>query len=125
MPDRHDVTVLSAAGMRTFIRISERWGLNDSEAAAVIACGASVIQDARHNREIEGLTAEQLQRLSLVLGIYRAINILLPVPARADVWLHRPNSAEIFGGRTPLELMSSNLISDIVAVRKYVDAQLI
>ena len=42
-------------------------------------------------------------RISYVLGIYRALQILLPEPERADAWVRRPNDAVPFGGRSALE----------------------
>ncbi|WP_370542917.1 hypothetical protein [Halomonas sp. KM-1] len=45
------------------------------------------------------LDVNQLERMSLILGIYKALQILLP---RADAWLRRPNHNPLFAGQLPL-----------------------
>ena len=59
----------------------------------------------------------------LVLGIYKALQILLPDETAAHEWVMRPNSAAPFGGRSALERMSSGQVADLYVVRQYLDAQ--
>jgi hypothetical protein len=59
-----------------------------------------------------------------VLGIYKALQLLLPDPARADEWVRRPNDAVPFGGRSALERMLAGQVVDLWVVRQYLDAQL-
>ena len=58
-----------------------------------------------------------------MLGIYKALQILLPDERAADEWVRRPNSAVPFGGRSALERMSSGQVADLYVVRQYLDAQ--
>ena len=46
--------------------------------------------------------------------------ILYSDPAQADGWLKRPNRA--FGDHTPLERMAAGDVTDLAAVRAYLDA---
>ena len=43
------------------------------------------------------LSFDTLTRLSLVLGIYKALQVLYPEPAFADRWIGVPNSHTLFG----------------------------
>ena len=63
------------------------------------------------------------ERLSYILGIYKALQILLPDPHSADSWVNRPNSAAIFGGRTPLERILGGKVADLYEVRRWLDGQ--
>jgi len=75
----------------------------------------------------EGATAlphDTLERLSYLLGIYKALQILFADPERADGWLRRPNSDPVFGGGPALGRMLSGQVSDLYVVRQYLDAQL-
>ena len=63
-----------------------------------------------------------IERLSHVFGIYHALHVLF-LRAHADEWVHRPNSAEPFGGRPAIELMTSGLSVDLAAVRRYLDGE--
>ena len=64
-----------------------------------------------------------LERISYVLGIYKALQILIPDEARADAWIATPNTAPLFGGHSALERMLGGNVGDLYAVRQYLDAQ--
>jgi len=75
-------------------------------------------------KELNGaLSRDVLERISYVLGIYKALQILIPVPERADQWISRPNTAPLFGGRSALDRMLGGNVGDLYAVRQYLDAQ--
>jgi Protein of unknown function (DUF2384) len=63
------------------------------------------------------------ERLSYILGIYKALQILLPDSQSADSWVNRPNSAAVFGGRTPLERIMGGRVADLYEVRRWLDGQ--
>ncbi|MSQ99157.1 MAG: DUF2384 domain-containing protein [Xanthomonadales bacterium] len=63
------------------------------------------------------------ERLSYILGIYKALQILLPDPRSADSWVNRPNTAAIFAGRTPLERILGGKVADLYEVRRWLDGQ--
>jgi hypothetical protein len=42
---------------------------------------------------------------------------------QADEWVHRPNEAAPFAGRTALDRMLGGHVSDLYVVRQYLDAQ--
>ncbi|WP_425602086.1 antitoxin Xre/MbcA/ParS toxin-binding domain-containing protein [Stenotrophomonas chelatiphaga] len=69
----------------------------------------------------KALESELLERISLLLGIYRALHTLFPRGQQADSWLRRPNAGIPFQGRSALELMCSGCLRDIAAVREYLD----
>jgi len=69
------------------------------------------------------LPRDTLERLSYLLGIYKALQILLPEARAADEWIRKPNSAAPFGGRPALERMLSGQVADLYVVRQYLDAE--
>jgi hypothetical protein len=69
------------------------------------------------------LPRDTLERLSYLLGIYKALQLLLPEAQAADEWIRRPNEAPLFGGRSALERMLSGNVADLYLVRQYLDAQ--
>jgi Uncharacterized conserved protein len=76
-------------------------------------------------KEGEGgaLSRDTLERISYVLGIYKALQMLLPSDEAADAWVRKPNGAPLFGGRSALERMLSGHVADLYEVRRYLDAQ--
>jgi hypothetical protein len=114
---------MSAAGLRAFFNIAHDWDLSVDEQITLLgAPGRSTFFKWKAEPQTARLARDTLERLSLLLGIYKALQILLPQPAAADAWIKRPNSAPPFGGRRALDRMLAGNISDLVAVRQYLDA---
>lgn len=112
---------MAAAGVRAFFRIAERWGVSAEREQLVLLGGPSRSTLARWKAgQVGRVSRDVLERLSLVAGIYKALQIMLQEPGRADVWPSRPNRA--FGGQTPLERMLAGSVTDLAAVRDYLDA---
>ncbi|MEM5326496.1 MbcA/ParS/Xre antitoxin family protein [Paraburkholderia sp. JHI2823] len=114
---------MSAAGLRAFFRIALAWDLSTDEQIILLGSpGRSTFFKWKQSPQTARLGRDTLERLSLLLGIYKALQILLPQPASADTWIKRPNSAPPFGGRRALDRMLAGNVSDLVAVRQYLDA---
>jgi len=112
-----------AAALRTFFRIAEAWGLSNEQQRQLLGCGRSTFFEWKSGRVKRGLDAATLERLSHVFGIYGALQVLLPIPERANAWIHRDNAAPLFGGGTALARMLAGQVSDLFVVRQYLDAQ--
>jgi hypothetical protein len=76
----------------------------------------------RRQPDKAGLSRDTLERLSNLLGIYKSLQLLLPDAAAADAWVKKPNAAPFFGGRSALDRMLAGNVSDLHAVRQYLDA---
>ncbi|MFM0736994.1 MbcA/ParS/Xre antitoxin family protein [Paraburkholderia xenovorans] len=117
------LTEMSAAGLRAFFNIARDWDLSAEEQIVLLGSpGRSTYFKWKQAPQTARLGRDTLERLSLLLGIYKALQILLPQPSAADTWIKRPNSAAPFGGRRALDRMLAGNISDLVAVRQYLDA---
>ena len=66
---------------------------------------------------------DTLERVSYLLGIFKALHILLPDEDAADAWVKKANTAPIFAGKSALDRMLSGHVSDLYVVRQYLDAQ--
>ncbi|HEX4969969.1 MAG TPA: MbcA/ParS/Xre antitoxin family protein, partial [Steroidobacteraceae bacterium] len=69
------------------------------------------------------LSADTVERISYVMGIYKALRILLPTAEAAHAWIKKPNSAYAFAGKTALERMLGGRVVDLADVRRYLDAE--
>ena len=115
---------LSAAGLRAFFNIAQAWGLNIDEQMTLLGKpGRSTYFKWKAAPEKSDLKHDTLERLSYILGIYKALQILLPDAAASDAWVKKPNTAPLFGGKSALERMLGGNISDLLAVRQYLDAR--
>lgn len=73
--------------------------------------------------QVGTLSYDTLIRLSLLLGIYKALHILYPEPALADSWVNLPNSNRLFGGRPALAHMVENGLDGLFQVRRLLDSR--
>jgi hypothetical protein len=64
-----------------------------------------------------------LVRISLVLGIYKALHILYPDRQLADRWVKLPNSNPLFGGQPALTLMTESGVDGLLQVRRLLDGR--
>jgi len=109
-------TAQAGAGLRTFSRIVEKWRLPSADAMALLGVDSrstyyELLKRARESKEVKGLSRDQLERLSYLLGIYAAMRVLFPHNEESrNEWVARANSAALFGGRTPIEIMRSSMI---------------
>lgn len=115
---------LLAAGVRGFFRLAEEWQLSEAEQIILLGLPPDFELDRWRRGDIVAANDETLERISHLLGIYKAIHTLLPVLDRANQWMRAPNSAPIFGGRSALDRMLRGSIADLRSVRAYLDAQL-
>ncbi len=115
---------ISAAGLRAFFAIARDWALNTEEQMVLLgAPGRSTFFKWKSAPESAELKRDTLERLSYLLGIYKALQILLPDASAADAWVKKPNAAPLFGGNSALERMLGGNVADLVAVRQYLDAR--
>jgi len=115
--------VLAGPALRTFFNLSERWKLRVVEQRKLLG-DPPESTFYKWKRERDGaLSRDTLERISYLLGIFKALAILFPQPDRADAWLRRSNSAPTFGGKSALDRMLSGNVADLFVVRQYLDAQ--
>jgi hypothetical protein len=121
------VDVYSAAAARaavsTFFNIADEWKLTPAQQMQLLAVPRATYYQWRKDPErVPGLDRDKITRLSYLLGIYKALQILFPTTERAAQWIHAPNDAPIFNGRSALDRMLDGQMIDLHVVRQYLDA---
>lgn len=114
---------LATPALRAFFRISERWDLtNDQERQLLGSPGRSTFY--RWKRDLSGqVPHDVLERISYILGIYKALHLIFGNGQQADGWIRRSNAAPLFGGGSALDRMLGGQVADLYVVRQYLDAQ--
>lgn len=109
-----------AAMFRAAINLFVKWGATDEQAAILIDMPLRTYR--RWKAEGPGrLSRDGLARLSNLMGIHKALRIIFQEPQRAYDWVTAPNGA--FGGASALEIMLGGELTDIMRVRRYLDAE--
>lgn len=118
-----DAERLSSTALEAFFNLAEKWGLNAAEQRVLLGSPPeSTFYKWKATRQAK-LGRDTLERISYLLGIYKALHILLPSNAAADAWVRKPNAAPLFGGRSALEHMLGGNVVDLADVRRYLDAE--
>lgn len=112
----------SPGALRTWLAIAQAWRLTDKQAARLLGTPLSTYRRWKRAPQVI-LDVNQMERLSLLLGIYKNLEILLPNPDAADGWVKQANHNPMFGGQTPLDRMLGGLTQDLLAVRRHLDAE--
>ena len=114
---------LSGPALRTFFRIAAGWQLSVVEQRALLGWPAASTYHKYKAGELGALSFDTLTRLSLILGIYKSLQLLYPEPRFADAWVRMPNTNLLFGGTPPLTLMTDGGIDGLYKVRRLLDAR--
>ena len=117
------VETAGGVGLRAFARIAELWHLSVDQQLTLLGISSRSTYFKWRKESQPRLPRDTLERLSYLLGIYKALQLLLPEAAAADAWLHKANTAPLFEGRPALERMLSGNVADLYLVRQYLDAQ--
>ncbi|MDW5265487.1 MULTISPECIES: antitoxin Xre/MbcA/ParS toxin-binding domain-containing protein [Acidobacteriaceae] len=114
---------LSPSAIKGFLRIMEKWEIKDSDARQLLG-GLSSGSYYGLKKEPKHRTLDQdvLTRISLLLGIFKALNILYS-KSLADAWMKLPNSNSMFRGMTPLAYIIQRGQPGMLHVRQLLDAR--
>jgi len=123
VPTPEDLVRWSGPGLRAFFEIALKWQLTVEEQMALLDLDARSTYFQWRKAPPARLNRDRLERISHVLGIYKALRILFPQDAAADAWVGRPNQDLLFEGKPALVLMVAGGMSGLAAVRNYLDAQ--
>ena len=111
---------LSPSAIKGYFAILDKWKL-DPDAGAALLGGIPRASFYKLKKTPTTLTQDALTRISYVVGIYKALHILLP-EEYADAWMMRPNNNILFGGRTPLVYVIHGGFPALERVRSLLDA---
>lgn len=113
---------LSPAALKAFFNIMQKWAIKDTDARNLlggVSNGAFYEMKKNPNRT---LGVDGLARISLLIGIFKGLNILYPEDL-ADAWVTMPNKNRIFGGGTPLSYMLQGGLEAMFTVRRLADSR--
>jgi hypothetical protein len=110
----------AADALRGFFAIMQAWNLSTDDARALLGAPAERTFYAWRAGSAVRVPMDTLRRIGYLAGIFGALEQLYSDPNLADSWIRRPNLA--FGGQTPLQRMRAGDVTDLAAVRAYVDA---
>ncbi|MEX2617394.1 MAG: MbcA/ParS/Xre antitoxin family protein [Alphaproteobacteria bacterium] len=122
LQDREVSKEVSPAAVRLFLRLADIWRLSVDHRRALLGGISRPTYYNWQRGKVSALSRDQLERISLILGIQKGLRLLFADEASAERWFTSPNADVPFGGRSPLERMTQGGMDDLYAVRRYIDA---
>lgn len=110
----------AAAMFRAAINLFGKWDLTDEQAATLLDMPVRTFR----RWKVEGpgrISRDGRARLSNLMGIHKALRIIFTEPQRGYAWIGTGNSA--FAGASALDVMLGGELTDIMRVRRYLDAE--
>ncbi len=96
---------LSPSALKAFVNIAEKWRLSEAQARGLLGgVASSTFYEWKTNSKTKRLNQDTLTRISLVVGIYKALNIYFGKPW-ADRWVTLENRGPLFSGAAPIHYM--------------------
>ena len=110
----------AAAMFRAAINLFSRWDLTDEQAATLLDMPVRTYR--RWKAEGPGrVSRDGAARLSNLVAIHKALRIVFSEAQRGYGWIKSGNGA--FAGSSGLDVMLGGELTDIMRVRRYLDAE--
>jgi uncharacterized protein (DUF2384 family) len=125
LPDLGDATTrarLSPPAIVALFALADKWDLRNEDAMALMG-GISHGRYYELKKNRKGLLSQdELTRISLLIGIFKALNILFS-PRLANQWASRPNSNAMFNNAAPLQMLVRGGVPAMIGVRRLLDSR--
>ncbi|MBE0362152.1 hypothetical protein PULV_a3958 [Pseudoalteromonas ulvae UL12] len=107
--------------LSVFFNIMASWNVRAKDQIVMLGKPAESTFYNWKKGKVSSLSIDTLERISYVMGIYKALGILFPTREQADAWPHKPNKA--FNGETAIQFMLKGSIINLSDMRRYLDSQ--
>ncbi|MBB4004730.1 MbcA/ParS/Xre antitoxin family protein [Aurantimonas endophytica] len=109
-----------AASFRAAVNLFGRWGITDEQAATLLDMNVRTYRRWKAQGP-NAMGRDTRTRLSILMGIHKALRVIFGKSERVYQWIDAPNAR--FGDRTALDVMLNGEMTDLVRVRRYLDAE--
>ena len=110
----------AAAMFRAVLNLFRHWQITDEQAATLLDQPLRTYRRWKAGRPGR-IGRDGKARLSNLMGVHKALRVIFREPQRGYAWIKAPNAA--FGGRTALDVMLGGELTDLMRVRRYLDAE--
>ncbi len=110
----------AAAMFRAVLRLFQLWGITDEQASTLLDMPVRTYRRWKAGEQGR-INRDGKARLSNLMGIHKALRIIFSDASRTYPWIKAANDA--FGGRSALDVMLGGELTDLMRVRRYLDAE--
>lgn len=106
---------------RTTVNLLKVWKLSDAEACILLGDMSPRTWARWKEGSIGRIDRDLRMRMAHLMGIHKGLRYMFRDAARGYAWIRKPNAA--FGGLSALDLMLRGEISDLAALREWLNAE--
>lgn len=110
----------AAAMFRAVVNLFRLWGVTDDQGSLLLDMPVRTFRRWKAG-EAGRFGRDTRARLSNLIGIHKALRIIFKEPQRGYAWVRSANRA--FDGRSALDVMLGGELTDLMRVRRYLDAE--
>ena len=121
-PEGAEALDMARVGLKAFIRMADHWELSVDEQRRLLGGLPKTTYYGLLKGTVRSVNRDTLERLSLLVGIWANLEILIPHPEASVAWMKRPHLDHRFDGRSPLDWMLQGTVAALVDVRRYLEA---
>lgn len=107
--------------LKVFFNIMNEWNVKNQDQITLLGKPGSTTFYNWKKGKASGLSVDTMERISYIMGIYKALGILFPTREQADAWIKKPNSH--FNNESALAYMLKGSMVHLNDMRRYLDAQ--
>jgi hypothetical protein len=107
--------------LSVFFNITKAWKLKAKEQRILLGQPSESTFFNWKKGNASSISKDTLERVSYIMGIYKALGMLFTLRSQADSWIKRPNKA--FNDQSALEYMLNGSMINLNEIRRYLDAQ--
>jgi hypothetical protein len=123
LDDPHVIGSISSPIFQVFVNICDEWGVPVQQRLKLLG---GIIGEATYHNWKSGksmkLNLALIERISLVLGIYKGLNLIFLNENKSQEWLKSLNDEPLFAAMSPVQFMLQGPVENLYRVRKYLDA---
>ena len=110
----------AAAMFRACVNLFRLWEITDEDAAVLLDLPVRTYRRWKAG-ELGRIDRDGKARLSNIMGIHKALRVIFRESQRGYAWIKAANTA--FANRSALEVMLGGELTDLMRVRRYLDAE--
>jgi hypothetical protein len=107
--------------LKVFFNIMNEWNVKNQDQITLLGKPGSTTFYNWKKGQASSLSVDTMERISYIIGIYKALGILFPTREQADAWIKKPNSH--FNNESALAYMLKGSMVHLNDMRRYLDAQ--
>lgn len=107
--------------LKVFFNIMNEWGGRNSDQIILLGRPCSTTFYNWKKEKVWSLSADTMERISYIVGVYKALGILFPTREQANAWIKKPNSH--FSNESALGYMLKGSKMHLNEMHKYLVAQ--